>query len=631
MPTIISPDSREVIGTSDDAPAIMRDCFPLEVFMKPRLLLATLMIGISFSVAISGCAGGGTMASNPTPTPVPTPSPTPVPATPLTVTSVSNASPVPLTALQIGTTGLDSSAAVLVQFANNAGFSVTEKPIRIISNGTIVASAPLFADPATGQIGPGAVSLTLVQGSRSSQQVPINIQDLPPVSTYGTSLGEITHAVLVLDAMLVGRRLSQFQAFQVLPGNTVDTTQAQATMKILLNATIQARSDVDRVSADNSVVISNGTLSDGSTLQFDKNSLDMMDRINAVFLTQTFATVLSSIPASPQTNAKPFTGRTRKRSRFLFQPAPAQPNVPPPSVPVAEATAVPQSAASVMQSVLKAIENADTLAAFEASALKLQNSQNWIDATEAIAGGISAITEQAKINNELLGAVATIVSDVHITAHVFADLAAYGTGLASGDQGILNAAIDDMNAIDTFDLYKTLFDLLTIPPRISEMGLVSVASTALNLIDLAREQLKATQDAHTTALSILNDFRTPFTANTHGIGIGEGLVVVSNPGGISAAQSGLDLCCFGAGSLGITGVADPNGNYDLFVPLQVPGTNYSSLTLQIVDPVSGTILGSTTVDLSGLNTSSIFLFPTATGTCLDNDAGSPDADDPDCD
>ena len=598
--------------------------------MQSRLILAVLVIGISFLLAISGCAGGGAMASNPTPTPVPTPSPTPIPATPLTVTSVSNASPLPLTALQIGTTGLDSSATVLVQFSNNAGFSVIEKPIRIISDGTIVASTPLFADPATGQIGPGVVSLTLVQGSRSSQQVSISIQDLPPVSTYGTSLGEITHAVLVLDAMLIGRRLGQFQAFQVLPGNTVDTTQAQATMGILLNATIQARSDVDRVSLDNTVVISNGTLSNGSTLQFDKDSLDMMDRINAVFLTQTFATVLSSIPAPLQANAKLFSGRSRKRSRFLFHPT--QPNVPPPSTFVAEATATPQSAASVIQSVLKAIGNEKDLTAFEASALKLQNSKNWIDATEAIAGGIGAITGAANTKNSaLLGAAAAIVSDAHVVAHVFADLAAYGAGLASGDQGILNAAIDDMNAIDRADLYKTLFDLITTPERIAEMETVSAVSTVLNLIDIAKAQEQTTQDAHTTALSILNDFRTPFTSNTQGIGIGEGLVVVSNTGGISAAQSGLDLCCFGAGNLGIIGVADPNGNYDLFVPLQVPGTNYSSLTLQIVDPVSGAVLGSTTVDLSGLNTSSVFLFPTATGTCLDNDASSPDADDPDCD
>ncbi len=67
-------------------------------------------------------------------------------AIPLSVTSVSNASPTPLTSLQIAsTTGVDVSAPVSVQFSNGIGFSVTEQSIRVASNGTVVVGAPLYS------------------------------------------------------------------------------------------------------------------------------------------------------------------------------------------------------------------------------------------------------------------------------------------------------------------------------------------------------------------------------------------------------------------------------------------------------------------------------------------------------
>jgi hypothetical protein len=81
----------------------------------------------------------------------------------------------------------------------------------------------------------------------------------------------------------------------------------------------------------------------------------------------------------------------------------------------------------------------------------------------------------------------------------------------------------------------------------------------------------------------------------------------------------------------MSGLADPNGDYDIFIPLQAPSTDYSNQTMTIFDPETGNTLGSALVDLSTLTTSAPGQLPTIQGTCSDDDAGSPDGDDPDCD
>ena len=80
----------------------------------------------------------------------------------------------------------------------------------------------------------------------------------------------------------------------------MDTTQAQAHLTTLLNAAIQARSDVDRVTLDNTVVVPGGTLPDGNTIQFDQTTLDLMDRIQAVFLIGPFGNLVMQTPQAAQ-------------------------------------------------------------------------------------------------------------------------------------------------------------------------------------------------------------------------------------------------------------------------------------------------------------------------------------------
>ena len=77
---------------------------------------------------------------------------------------------------------------------------------------------------------------------------------------------------------------------------------------------------------------------------------------------------------------------------------------------------------------------------------------------------------------------------------------------------------------------------------------------------------------------------------------------------------------------------DSSGNYDVLVPLGSTTINYSNLRVQAYDPITNIGTGYANINLSSLNTSGTAVqLPAFTGSCNDTDAGSPDADDPDCD
>ena len=78
-------------------------------------------------------------------------------------------------------------------------------------------------------------------------------------------------------------------------------------------------------------------------------------------------------------------------------------------------------------------------------------------------------------------------------------------------------------------------------------------------------------------------------------------------------------------------VADPSGNYDMYVPLGDSGFDYANSDCSAFDPGSGTVLASEVVDLSMATTTTPVTIAPLQGTCSDNDIDNPDEDDPDCD
>ncbi len=469
-----------------------------------------------------------------------------------------------------------------------------EQPARVGADGTVIAGVPIYVDQTTGQVAQGAVSLVLTQGSQSSPPFAVNIQQLPPLSTYGTQLGQISDAVLVMDAMLLGRKIGQLQAFQALPGNTIETSQAQATLNALLSATIQARSDVDSVALDNSVVVPGGNLPDGTTVQFDQTSLDMMDRVLAVFLSQTFANLDPSASSASKLAALPRSHRLR--------------------------TATSQS----FQTLLSDLEASSDVTGFELNALTAQNlcSSNpvttacLVDAASVVGavGGAYAnqsVTMTGTPGNTLLGSTGGILASLNTIGSAFGDLAAFVNGLASGNQAILNAAVTDMNNATT-PLYGALVGLLqtTALGELAEIKpVLAGSSTVLNYIQIVDQQSQGLQNVNSTTADLTNLYHAPLPSN-QGIGIATGIAnIFPNTQGIVSPQSGLNLCCFGSSNIGVTGVADPSGNYELFVPLQSSGTNYSNLNLTAFDPLTDETLASETVNLSGLTSTTPVQLP----------------------
>ncbi|CEF49260.1 unnamed protein product [uncultured bacterium] len=531
--------------------------------------------------------------------------------------------PIPLTPLTLSTTGIDPTSPVSVSFFNSAGFSVSYQPIRVESDGTVVVAVPLYVDPSTNNVTSGTVSMILTQGSNSSPPISLDIQNLPTLDAYGTQLGEISHAVLVYEATLLGRRLNELQAFQILPGNTVDTSQAQATLKSRLSAVIKARSDVDRVMIDNSVVIANGAFPDGAPIRFDKDSLDIMDRMNALFLTQTIVPLAQSSGLS--SSGLSSSGLSSSAS------------------PLSQTTTASSGQAGLSASQLKddlaVLEKITGVNAIGQSALKTSTVKNWTDIVEASAtglGGVAATLPKGVIEESSkygLGALGSILGSVDILSSVCADDAAFLYGAVTGDQALMNISLNAMNSLDRPKLFNAFTDLTltllggpTFPDGWNNVS--TVGGFIKSYYDFGEAALV---EADTKYQPIDLEYPTPFTSPTQGIAQITGIADISSNQGIAAPQSSINLCCMGASALEIQGIADPSGDFDLFVPLGVPNTPYNSLTLNAFDFISDITLSSETVDLSGLDTSQPVQVPTMISTCDDTDAGNPDGDDPDCD
>lgn len=589
-------------------------------------------------------------------------SPTPTPANnQLTIVSLSSSSFLPMTPLYVKTTGLISGSPVSVKFSNSAGFSVTEGPVRVESDGTLLLGTPIYLDPNLHQIGPGTVSIVLTQGGQSTAPVTLNILDLPSVSSYGTKLGEITHYKLIMDAMLIGQKINRLQAFQHLPGNRVDTSQALQTLESELKAVIKSRSDVDRVMADNSVVIDTGaTTSDGTPMKFDKNTLDMMDRVNAIFLLQTYgtlpgATQLGSAQSTPLSEGLASGEGTQpvvyarvishyKRNHSLPKPLGQAHKQ------SASAATTPKAEAGSFEKFLISLTVTKNMLAEAQSADNGKNKQGWVSTVEAMASSIAVLMDLTKTGLEFgskatsltkkLGIVGALIGDVVTIENAWIDDGMFIYGLATHNQALVDAVIDDLSDADTQKKnWAALIDLGTTVVSSFSGGLIQQSSDVVNGLSSVwfstMEMTKlmdrgsgtsALEQVNQTTQDVVNNF-SPGDEQDFGLVVSNATVTTNL--GDFAPPSEIDLSNNG---IHFDTIADPSGDFQMIVPLQASGFNYNNVDVEIIDPLSGNQLGSETVDLSAMTgTLTPITIPSVQGQCFDDDAGDPDADDPDCD
>ncbi len=527
-------------------------------------------------------------------------------ATP-TIASVSNTTPLPLTPIALATTGIDPTLPVTVTYSNAVGYHVSGNPLRVEADGTVVVPVPLYVDQQSQQIGAGTVGLTLTQAGVSSQSISLTIQDLPSVSAYGIAPGQISRALLVFHALTTASNLNQLQMYEAVSGGTGATLPQQARTVQLLQTAIKARNDVDRLMLDPTTVIPTGSLPDGTPAQFDRNSLDMMDRVAAVFLLQAFS--------SPQANAE-LVAQGEKGIR-------------------GEKDA---------KSVGEDLQNILTLLTTAASADKGQRAL-WAaqkncpsgatctsDVAAALGGGLGyakglLVLEGApKVLSLSVGAAGAAFNVISLVSQI------YESRTMSDSQ-----TVQPPNELKVFNtILGTCAAAAGIAAFIGGGPVLAGLATSLAIGSQVVSLASFVYDRYSQSVQQADDDAT-FTLASQQlvkaamVGTITGKTGITNNQGLASAPTGVQLCGLGSQSLCLVAGADPGGNYQMSVPLGVPGTNYADLQLNAYDPVTGLRLGSEVVDLRGLSSTTPIVPPTISGSCVDDDATNPDSDDPDCD
>jgi hypothetical protein len=451
-----------------------------------------------------------------------------------------------------------------VNFSNTAGFSVTEQPLRIASDGTVVVAVPLYIDPVSHATASGSVSVSLTQGNQSTAPVGITIQDIPTVSSYGTKLGEISHAFLVYEAMLIARRINELQAYQVLPGNTVDTSQAQASLRSLLQAVINARRDVDYVSASNGLVLKGGTFSNGLPIQFDQNSLDLMDRIIGLHLSQMAPAVLSN-----QTNVS-----SARRGR-----------------------AISHTSAN-LETLLNLIDATTNQVSYQqAISDYYHKNPTAVDKALAVANGAVATYGQLTLGtpNPALVLAGNILGTTVSAASLLNNFVMEGSDLVrimfSSNQDVINNARDDLydRANDSkyaFTNY-TLSSVMILFPESSVVKALALVSAVTQCIEKS-----CYSSVFDTSIQAAAETNTVLSSNTQGFALVNGSAQIPFSTAMPVVQDEIQLSSNG---VAFNALADENGNYQLFVPLQADPFDYAGPDLQIVDPTDQSTVN--TIDL----------------------------------
>jgi hypothetical protein len=591
----------------------------------------------------------------------------------LGVKDVSNTNPFPLTPISVTTQGLNVAAPITIQFSDSTGFSATESPIRVAPDGTIVTAVPLYLSASAGTLSSGSVSMTITQGSSTTSAITINIQALPTVASYGVQPGDITHAMLVLQALQLSGSLNALQAIQGAPGNQVDTTAVQASLKTQLVAAIEARSDVDRVAVNSSVVIPSATLTDGTTLQFDAPTLDLMDRLQAIFLTQTFGQVVLQAQASAATvrnganpiEARRIAGRHSQPSGVRGFAIPGVRSVAAPSVnglvPAPNRPTYNQFASSIqprsalgnpqsqLGQILLAIEGLNTSLQLPLQTVKAldpktvsaatNNDPNAIlDQVSAIGAGIDAVNKLLP-DAEKFGAMTAMLSVTNTVVHCLTNDAMYIYAGVTGDTATQAVIVQDMAENETKSV-DALFALLPFVPGLGALQpAAEVASSVWGYWTTGRDYYCLANNNGSSVCPDKADTNTAeqadqqnqqlFSSTNPEFADVTGTATESSNLGVQAPQAGVELNPAPGGE--IDTLADPNGDFQMWVPLGDPTFNYGAADFSLFDPVTDTVLSSETVDLSQAGSTASVVIPALSGTCNDTDIDNPDGDDPDCD
>jgi hypothetical protein len=526
---------------------------------------------------------------------------------------VDDTSPTALTPIRVTVQGVAPSTPVTATFTAASGFKQTLNAVGIAPDGAVIVPVPLPIDPKTGATGAASLTMTLTQGTQTTKPVTLDVQDLPQLSDFGTSLGVITRTYYNYEEMALARQLGELTALAASPINHVDLSKEKANVTALLQAVIRARNDVDRVISNPALRIAAGSVN-GNTVYFDANALTMSDRMIGTYLVSMGPTYLP-----PGTTSSQHVRRTA-------------------------ASSGPRHKSALNAAVMKNI--ADFLTGFNgvtgpaASFRSAANAESALETSLSVVGGLAGVVAIA--GTILVGPEAAIVVGASLVAATVASVAmgvdVYHMTTDVGNiieppPGTTSAAAAGALAGHTLDLATdgVAFALGGSGAKEFLTDLSSGAQVAWQtaaLVTTAAQQyfLKTPEQDRATSLNASQQMVSPLPS-------GEGFADVTGTVAINNGQgpifSGLTAVEIGQPPFAY-GFADANGNYRITVPTGA-AFDTAGQPIYAIDPVTGTVLSSSTIDLSHVKPGSTVQQPPLSGTCVDTDASMPDSDDPDCD
>jgi hypothetical protein len=562
----------------------------------------------------------------------------------LTVTATiainpSSNTPTALTPVSLAVTGLDFTQPFTVQLANSTGYSATLTPVRSdATNNVVVVAAPFYLDPNTGKTAPLTASVQITQNSITSNAASWTIADIPSVASYGVNPGDISRGFFNAMSIGFGMNVNALQAMRALPTSKTDTTAVQNDQIALQTSSIEARSSVDLIVSGTAASLPVGTASDGLAVNYDANSVDILDRIIALYL-QSIGYLPGSIyPSNPAVTVKPYI---RKDHRNYLEPDALTP-----------------------KDIIDGLGVIGGVINVKTAAIQSATATNAVDDLIAIGQGVSNAalvigTLGLVAEAPALVAAATIVGTGFAVAAVVNDTYKWYSASNAIDEALHNGDVDQFNAaekqlddaktnlpVDALggvlgifgfpsevakdvgigaDVVDILYAAQNNPSGVALQGL-SLINSAVGLVITENGQ-EMTSDGQTMDQS---NAEIPSSGDSFGLIEGPTVVTNSNPALLDPLNGAL-LTESSTGTQ-FTTLAGDDGNYELIVPLDVPGFDYNPMQLQTYDPISDSTTGSPiSVNLTGLTATLPLQVPAITGSCVDTDAGAPDQDDPDCD
>ena len=586
------------------------------------------------STLVSSCGGGG--SSNP-------PTPTPTPLSPV---AISSTTPSALSAITVKLSGFDSKQPFTVSFADPSGNQIAQAPVRFETDGTIVIAAPLHIDASTGNTSSFSTALTITQNG-SSVSTPIVINDIPQLDVYGIPVGVVSRAFYIHQAIALGQSINAQQAISLLPNAGAANATLLANLQTQLLNVIKARNDIDRIVQDNSVSIPIGSAPDGTQVGFDVSSVAIMDRVILQYLLA-YTDNGTIIPARAKTHV-------RRHGERLIANAIA-------NLSSGQVSAIIQGIAtlsgaasfktsqqtltdpksSTFDNVLSVASTATALVTVGATVISLGAAT--VAGAPEIAAAPGAVATYSVIAGLVVGSLSMGNDLYNVATNTYGWITGQA-GSSAADVGkagsalVSDAAIAYLNAEGLGGLngtagvgpiaksvFKGIFDVASADVQLSSFGLLSTVQNVLIQSALSSDSTSASNSAQSVAPS--------------NFGQVDGTVSISNSQGpILAGLTGVGAGNNGSAPDAVIAIAAPDGTYDLVLPLGSPSLSYTAMDLAAFDPVdlydpatnALIVLDSSVVDLSSINSNTPVTGPSFIGTCKDGDAGSPDADDPDCD